>query len=55
MRLNKVDYVAGVFRSFIAFKYHLWATGALISNVGIWMHRAAQDRIVFNELSRDCL
>jgi MFS family permease len=41
------------FRSFSAFNYRLWAAGALVSNVGAWMQRTAQDWIVFTELTHN--
>lgn len=41
------------FRSLSGFNYRLWAAGALISNVGTWMQRTAQDWIVFTELTRN--
>jgi MFS family permease len=31
------------FRSLAGFNYRLWALGALVSNVGTWMQRTAQD------------
>ena len=40
------------FRSLAGHNYRLWAAGALISNVGTWMQRVAQDWIVFTELTR---
>jgi MFS family permease len=39
------------FRSLSGFNYRLWAAGALVSNVGAWMQRTAQDWIVFTELT----
>ena len=41
------------FRSLSGFNYRLWAAGALVSNVGTWMQRTAQDWIVFTELTRN--
>lgn len=40
-----------MFRSLWVFNYRIWFAGALISNVGTWMQRIAQDWLVFNELS----
>lgn len=40
------------FRSLSGFNYRLWAAGALVSNIGAWMQRTAQDWIVFTELTR---
>lgn len=39
------------FRSLGEFNYRVWATGALVSNVGTWMQRAAQDWIVLTQLT----
>lgn len=43
--------MSGTFRSLQAFNYRVWAGGALVSNVGTWMQRTAQDWIVLTELS----
>jgi MFS family permease len=43
--------VKGTFRSLHAYNYRMWAGGALISNVGTWMQRTAQDWIVLTELT----
>ena len=40
------------FRSLAGYNYRLWAAGALVSNIGTWMQRVAQDWIVFTELTR---
>lgn len=40
-----------MFRSLWIFNYRIWFAGALISNIGTWMQRIAQDWLVFNELS----
>jgi MFS family permease len=42
---------AGTFRSLRGFNYRTWATGALISNVGTWMQRTAQDWLVLTHLT----
>lgn len=42
----------GTFRSLAGFNYRLWALGALVSNVGTWMQRTAQDWLVLTELTR---
>ncbi|MBR0754634.1 MFS transporter [Bradyrhizobium jicamae] len=39
------------FRSLRIFNYRVWAAGALVSNIGSWMQRAAQDWLVFTELT----
>src|SRR6516162_7584519 len=41
----------GVFRSLARFNYRVWASGALVSNVGTWMQRAAQDWLVLTQLT----
>ena len=42
----------GIFRSLGIFNYRVWAAGSLVSNVGTWMQRAAQDWLVLTELTR---
>lgn len=39
------------FRSLAGYNYRLWAAGALVSNVGTWMQRTAQDWIVLTQLT----
>jgi MFS family permease len=41
----------GVFRSLRSFNYRVWAAGALVSNVGTWVQRTAQDWLVLTELT----
>ncbi|CAN5336059.1 MFS transporter [soil metagenome] len=41
----------GTFRSLAIFNYRLWFFGALVSNVGTWMQRTAQDWIVLTQLT----
>ncbi|GAB0113511.1 MFS transporter [Acidisoma sp. C75] len=41
----------GVFRSLRGFNYRLWAAGAVISNIGTWVQRTAQDWLVFTQLT----
>ena len=41
------------FRSLKNFNYRVWAGGALVSNVGTWMQRTAQDWIVLTQLTRN--
>jgi MFS family permease len=43
----------GTFRSLSGFNYRLWAAGALVSNVGTWMQRTAQDWLVLTQLTRN--
>jgi MFS family permease len=42
---------ARLFRSLRSFNYRVWAAGALVSNVGTWMQRTAQDWLVLTELT----
>ncbi|WP_118178481.1 MFS transporter [Paraburkholderia phosphatilytica] len=39
------------FRSLRVYNYRLWAGGALVSNVGTWMQRTAQDWLVLTHLT----
>src|ERR1700678_3077291 len=41
----------GTFRSLAGHNYRLWAGGALVSNVGTWMQRIAQDWLVLTQLT----
>ncbi|MDR3430933.1 MAG: MFS transporter [Rouxiella aceris] len=41
----------GTFRSLRSFNYRVWAVGALISNIGTWMQRTAQDWLVLTQLT----
>ena len=41
------------FRSLKNFNYRLWATGALVSNVGTWMQRIAQGWLVLTQLTHN--
>jgi MFS family permease len=43
--------LSGTFRSLETYNYRVWAAGALVSNVGSWMQRTAQDWIVLTELT----
>jgi len=43
--------VAGAFRSLGSFNYQVWAAGALVSNIGTWMQRVAQDWLVLTQLT----
>jgi MFS family permease len=43
--------LAGIFRSLKVFNYRVWAVGALVSNVGSWMQRIAQDWLVLTQLT----
>ena len=41
----------GTFRSLRVFNYRLWAAGSVVSNVGTWMQRTAQDWLVLTQLT----
>jgi MFS family permease len=41
------------FRSLRHHNYRLWAAGALVSNIGTWMQRTAQDWIVLTQLTHN--
>jgi MFS family permease len=43
--------VNAIFRSLSIYNYRLWFGGALVSNVGTWMQRTAQDWIVLTKLT----
>lgn len=40
-----------MFRSLGGFNYRVWTVGALVSNVGTWMQRTAQDWLVLTQLT----
>ena len=40
------------FRSLRQYNYRIWAVGALVSNVGTWMQRIAQDWLVLADLTK---
>lgn len=42
----------GMFRSLRSRNYRVWAAGALVSNVGTWMQRVAQDWLVLTALTQ---
>jgi MFS family permease len=42
---------AVIFRSLGNSNYRLWAAGALVSNIGTWMQRTAQDWLVLTQLT----
>ena len=42
-----------MFRSLSGYNYRVWAAGALVSNVGTWMQRTAQDWLVLTVLTRN--
>src|SRR3984885_5076932 len=41
------------FRSLRGFNYRTWALGAIVSNIGTWMQRTAQDWIVLTQLTNN--
>ncbi|HMM67536.1 MAG TPA: MFS transporter [Dokdonella sp.] len=43
--------MAGTFRSLGGYNFRLWTAGALVSNIGTWMQRTAQDWLVLAELT----
>lgn len=43
--------MSAMFRSLSGVNYRIWFAGALVSNVGTWMQRTAQDWIVLTELT----
>src|ERR1700742_3770704 len=43
--------LSATFRSLRIFNLRTWAIGALVSNVGTWMQRTAQDWLVLTELT----
>jgi MFS family permease len=45
--------VKGAFRSLKGFNYRVWAGGAIVSNVGTWMQRTAQDWLVLTQLTHN--
>src|ERR1700759_4170934 len=40
-----------IFRSLRVFNYRVWAAGSLVSNIGTWMQRTAQDWLGFTQLT----
>lgn len=42
---------AGAFRALKVFNYRVWMAGSLVSNVGTWMQRVAQDWLVLTQLT----
>jgi MFS family permease len=45
------DERGGMFRSLRSFNFRLWTAGALVSNLGTWMQRIAQDWLVLTQLT----
>lgn len=44
---------AATFRSLRNYNYRVWAGGALVSNIGTWMQRTAQDWLVLTQLTHN--
>lgn len=42
---------SGTFRSLRSYNFRLWTAGALVSNLGTWMQRIAQDWLVLTQLT----
>jgi len=42
---------AGAFRSLRIYNFAVWSCGAVVSNVGMWMQRTAQDWLVLAQLT----
>lgn len=49
--VTSVGQAAGPFRSLRSFNYRLWVVGSLVSNVGTWFQRIAQDWLVLTQLT----
>jgi MFS family permease len=45
--------IENTFRSLGRFNYRIWAAGALVSNIGTWMQRIAQDWLVLTQLTHN--
>lgn len=43
--------ILSTFRSLRSYNFRLWTVGALVSNVGTWMQRVAQDWLVLTQLT----
>jgi MFS family permease len=46
-----VSRIFGTFRSLRVFNFRLWTAGGLVSNVGTWLQRTAQDWLVLTQLT----
>lgn len=42
---------AGLFRALRSFNFRVWSAGSLVSNIGTWMQRIAQDWLVLTQLT----
>jgi MFS family permease len=45
--------MSSMFRSLSGFNYRVWSGGAIVSNVGTWMQRTAQDWLVLTQLTHN--
>lgn len=45
--------IPAIFRSLRSYNYRVWSAGALVSNIGTWMQRTAQDWLVLTELTHN--
>ena len=45
--------MTSTFRSLRGYNYRVWASGAIVSNVGTWMQRIAQDWLVLTQLTHN--
>ena len=43
--------LARAFRALSIFNFRVWSAGALVSNIGTWMQRVAQDWLVYTQLT----
>jgi MFS family permease len=43
--------VSSAFRSLNVYNYRIWAIGSIVSNIGTWMQRTAQDWLVLTQLT----
>ncbi len=50
---KEASVATGTFRSLKGFNYRMWAGGAIVSNVGTWMQRTAQDWLVLTQLTHN--
>lgn len=48
---HRAQPTTGLFRSLRNYNFRLWSAGALVSNIGTWMQRIAQDWLVLTELT----
>jgi MFS family permease len=51
MAVSEASARKGTFRSLSGYNYRMWAAGAMVSNIGTWMQRTAQDWLVLTGLT----